>query len=153
LDELDSIVGNGDRNLPANVDSLLSWMFAGLSNGKQLQSWMILAKEKRMHQGMEILQTLEKEFYHLQSLCQRKCNHLSYEKALHAVKDLCLEEGKKRETNTLFEHRSYDSVHGQQREKLVENEHNGLFISSRFELNVISNVLKEEDTLNVNQYR
>jgi hypothetical protein len=44
-------------------------------------------------------------------------------------------------------HRSYDSVHGQQREKLVENEHDGLFISSRFELNVISNVLKEEDTI------
>jgi hypothetical protein len=54
-----------------------------------------------------------------------------------AVKDLCLEEGKKRDTNTLFEHRSYDSVNRQQREKLVENEHDGLFISTRFELNVI----------------
>jgi len=74
------------------IYSLLSWMFAGLSNGKQLQSWMILANEKRMHQGMEILQ---KEFYHLQSLCQRKCKHLqslcqrkckhlSYEQALQA---------------------------------------------------------------------
>jgi SpoVK/Ycf46/Vps4 family AAA+-type ATPase len=44
FDEFDSIIGNGDGVLPANVDSLLSWMLAGLSNGKQLQSW-IIAKE------------------------------------------------------------------------------------------------------------
>ncbi|XP_011044956.1 PREDICTED: uncharacterized protein LOC105139997 [Populus euphratica] len=70
-DELDSIVGNGDRVLPANVDIEFAIM--------------------------------------------------------DAVKDLCLEEGKKRETNTIFEHRRYDSVNRQQREKLVENEHDGLY--------------------------
>ena len=145
-----TIVGNGDGVLPA-VDTLLSWIFAGLSSGEQLQSW-IRTKEERMNQGMEILQTLEKEFYHLQSLYERKCEHLSYEQALQAVEDLCLEEGKKRETDTLFELRSYDSVLRQRREKLVENEHDALFFSSRFELDAISNVLKEADTLNVNQY-
>ncbi|KAJ6882109.1 hypothetical protein NC651_028657 [Populus alba x Populus x berolinensis] len=145
-----TIVGNGDGVLPA-VDTLLSWIFSGLSSGEQLQSW-IRTKEERMNQGMEILQTLEKEFYHLQSLYERKCEHLSYEQALQAVEDLCLEEGKKRETDTLFELRSYDSVLRQRREKLVENEHDALFISSRFELDAISNVLKEADTLNVNQY-
>ena len=46
--------------IPLFEYSLLSWMFAGLSNGKQLQSW-IIAKEERMHQGMGILQTFEKE--------------------------------------------------------------------------------------------
>ncbi|XP_011042624.1 PREDICTED: uncharacterized protein LOC105138272 isoform X4 [Populus euphratica] len=145
-----TIVGNGDGVLPA-VDTLLSWIFAGLSSGEQLQSW-IRTKEERMNQGMEILQTLEKEFYHLQSLYERKCEHLSYEQALQAVEDLCLEEGKKRETDTLFELRSYDSVLRQRREKLVENEHDAMFFSSRFELDAISNVLKEADTLNVNQY-
>ncbi|KAJ6358968.1 hypothetical protein OIU76_000650 [Salix suchowensis] len=84
-------VGNGDGVLP-DIDALLSWIFAGVSSGEQLQSW-IRTKEERMHQGMEILQKLEKEFYHLQSLYERKCEHLSYEQALQAVKDLCLEEG------------------------------------------------------------
>ncbi|KAJ6375649.1 hypothetical protein OIU77_000596 [Salix suchowensis] len=83
-------VGNGDGVLP-DIDALLSWIFAGVSSGEQLQSW-IRTKEERMHQGMEILQKLEKEFYHLQSLYERKCEHLSYEQALQAVKDLCLEE-------------------------------------------------------------
>ncbi|KAJ6760576.1 INACTIVE UBIQUITIN CARBOXYL-TERMINAL HYDROLASE 53-LIKE [Salix purpurea] len=105
-----------------------------------------------MNQGMEILQTLEKEFHHLQNLCERKCEHLSYEQALQAVEDLCLEEGKKRETDMLVEHKSYDSVLRQRREQLVENEHDALFISGRFELDAISNVLKEADTLNANQF-
>ncbi|KAL3599108.1 hypothetical protein D5086_007026 [Populus alba] len=83
----------------------------------------------------------------------KKCKHLSYGRALQAVEGICLEEGKKRDTNSLLEHRSYDSVQRQQREKLVENEHDPLFISSRFEVNVISNVLKEADNLNVNRYR
>ncbi|KAJ6418361.1 hypothetical protein OIU84_001687 [Salix udensis] len=86
------------------------------------------------------------------SLYERKYEHLSYEQALQAVEDLCLEEGKKRETDMLFEHRSYNSALRQRREKLVENEHDALFISSRFEVDAISNVLKEADTLNVNQY-
>jgi len=86
-------------------------------------------------------------------LRRRKCKHLSYDQALLAVEGICLEEGKKRETSSLFEHRSYDSVQRQQREKLVENEHDPLFISSKFEVNVISNVLKEADTPNVNRYR
>ncbi|KAL9375231.1 hypothetical protein Peur_032110 [Populus x canadensis] len=140
--------GNG---VQPDADALLSWIFAGLSSGEQLQSW-IRTKEEKMHQGMEILQTLEKEFYHLQSLCERKCEHLGYEQALQAVEDLCLEEGKKRETDMLVEHRSYDSVLRQRREQLVENEHDALFISSRFELDAILHVLKEADTLNANQF-
>ncbi|KAJ6688061.1 INACTIVE UBIQUITIN CARBOXYL-TERMINAL HYDROLASE 53-LIKE [Salix koriyanagi] len=140
--------GNGVLH---DADALLSWIFAGLSSGEQLQSW-IRTKEEKMNQGMEILQTLEKEFHHLQNLCERKCEHLSYEQALQAVEDLCLEEGKKRETDMLVEHKSYDSVLRQRREQLVENEHDALFISSRFELDAISNVLKEADTLNANQF-
>jgi len=52
FDELDYIVAmETGFYLLMLIYSLLSWMFAGLSNGKQLQSWMILANEKRMHQG------------------------------------------------------------------------------------------------------
>ncbi|KAF2316003.1 hypothetical protein GH714_040798 [Hevea brasiliensis] len=91
-------VGHGNGILP-DVDALLSWIFAGPSSGEQLQSW-VRTKEEKVHQGVEILQTLEKEFYHLQSLCERKCEHLSYEEALQAVEDLCLEETKKGETDT-----------------------------------------------------
>ena len=73
-------------------------------------------------------------------LRRRKCKHFSYDQALQAVEGIRLEEGKKREANSLFEHRSYDSVQRQQREKLVENEHDPVFISSRFEVNGISRV-------------
>ncbi|KAJ6943559.1 hypothetical protein NC652_009114 [Populus alba x Populus x berolinensis] len=45
---------------------------------------------------------------------------------MQAVEGICLEEGKKRDSNSLLEHRSYDSVQRQQREKLVENEHDPL---------------------------
>ncbi|KAJ6672489.1 UBIQUITIN SPECIFIC PROTEINASE [Salix viminalis] len=126
----------------SNNNSDKVYSIEGVSSGEQLQSW-IRTKEERMHQGMEILQKLEKEFYHLQSLYERKCEHLSYEQALQAVEDLCLEEGNKRETDTLYEHRSYDSALRQRREKLVENEHDALFISSRFE-KLLSSDRKEQ---------
>ncbi|KAK4844441.1 hypothetical protein QYF36_020286 [Acer negundo] len=101
-------VGN-EYGAVSDADALLSWIFAGPSSGEHLTSWAH-TKEEKTHQGTEILQTLEKEFYHLQSLCERKCEHLNYEEALQAVEDLCLEE------------------------------------------DAISNVLKEAETLNVNQF-
>ncbi|KAJ0106477.1 hypothetical protein Patl1_17879 [Pistacia atlantica] len=142
----------GNENVGASdADSLLSWIFAGPSSGEHLASWMRM-KEEKTHQGMEILQTLEKEFYHLQNLCERKCEHLSYEEALQAVEDLCLEEGKKRETATEFVYRSYESVLRKRREELLEGEDDIMFISSRFESDAIANVLKEAESLNVNQF-
>lgn len=134
----------------ADADTLLSWIFAGPSSGEHLTSWM-RTKEEKTHQGMEILQTLEKDFYHLQSLCERKCEHLSYEEALQVVEDLCLEEGKKRETVTEFGHRSYESVLRKRKEELAEVE-NDMFIGRSFESEAIGNVLKEAETLNVNQF-
>ncbi|KAE8695067.1 hypothetical protein F3Y22_tig00110745pilonHSYRG00236 [Hibiscus syriacus] len=72
-------------------DAILSWIFAGPSSGVHLARWIRMKEEKRK-QGIEILQKLEKEFGHLQSLCERKCDHIIYEEALQAVEDLCLEE-------------------------------------------------------------
>ncbi|KAJ9677302.1 hypothetical protein PVL29_022349 [Vitis rotundifolia] len=131
--------------------SLLSWIFTGPSSVEQLASWMRIREEKS-NQGMEILQMLEKEFYHLQSLCERKCEHLSYEEALQAVEDLCLEEGKKRENVTDFGSRSLESVLRKRREELAESENEVMLISNRFELDAIINVLKEAESLNMNQF-
>lgn len=142
---------SGNRNGTPSADGLLSWIFSGPPSGEHLASWM-RTKEEKTHQGMEILQMLEKEFYHLQSLCERKCEHLSYEEALQAVEDLCLEEGKKRETLTDLVHRSYDSVLRKRREELIKSENDVMFLSSRFELDAITNVLKEAEALNVNQF-
>ncbi|XP_044484956.1 uncharacterized protein LOC123210576 isoform X3 [Mangifera indica] len=143
---------HGNENVGASdADVLLSWIFAGPSGGEHLTSWMHM-KEEKTHQGIEILQTLEKEFYHLQNLCERKCDLLSYEKSLQAVEDRCLKEGKKRETVTESVHRSYESVLRKRREELLEGENDIMCISSRVELDAIANVLKEAEALNVNQF-
>ncbi|MBA0552115.1 hypothetical protein Golob_022954 [Gossypium lobatum] len=143
--------GSNGNGVLQDADALLSWIFAGPSSGDQLASWMRM-KEEKTQQGLEMLQMLEKEFYHLQSLCERKCDHISYEEALQAVEDLCLEEGKKREASTEFVHRSYESVLRKRREELVENESDVMFLSGRFELDAISNILKESEALNGNQF-
>ncbi|XVF09167.1 hypothetical protein REPUB_Repub07fG0068300 [Reevesia pubescens] len=143
--------GSNGNGVVQDADALLSWIFAGPSSGDQLASW-IRMKEEKTQQGLEILQMLEKEFYHLQSLCERKCDHISYEEALRAVEDLCLEEGKKRDSATEFVHRSYESVLRKRREELVESENDVMFLSSRFELDAVSNVLKEAEAPNVNQF-
>ncbi|KAE8730721.1 hypothetical protein F3Y22_tig00002889pilonHSYRG00003 [Hibiscus syriacus] len=148
---LENSCGSNGNEFVRDADALLSWTFSGHSSGDQLASW-IQMKEEKTQQGVEILQILEKEFYHLQSLCERKCDHISYEEALQALEDLCLEEGKKRETGAEFAHRSYESVLRKRREELVEAENDVMFLSSRFELEAIANVLQEAEALNVNQF-
>ncbi|KAK4427233.1 hypothetical protein Salat_1492200 [Sesamum alatum] len=146
-----SFHANYDNGVILDSDALLSWIFAGPSSGEQLASWRRVREEKAQ-QGLEILQLLEKESYHLQGLCERKCEHLSYEEALQAVEDLCLEEGKKREHVKGFAHHSYDSVLRKRREELIENDKDSSIISNRFELDAITNVLKDAESLNVNQF-
>ena len=109
-------------------------------------------REEKAQEGMEICKTLKKEFYDLQSMYERKCEHLSHEEAVQAVEDLCLEEGKKREHVTEFVSRSYESVLRKRREELMESDSDYMFISNRFELDAISNILKEAENLNVNQF-
>ncbi|PPR91316.1 hypothetical protein GOBAR_AA29373 [Gossypium barbadense] len=143
--------GSNGNEFVQDADALLSWIFSGPSSQYQLASWVHMKAEKTQ-QGLEILQMLEKEFYHLQSLCERKCDHMSYEEALQALEDLCREEGKKRETATEFVHQSYESVLRKHREELVETESDDMFLSSRFELDAITNVLQEAEALNINQF-
>ncbi|KAK4362432.1 hypothetical protein RND71_017673 [Anisodus tanguticus] len=132
-------------------ESLLSWIFTGPSSVEQLASWT-RAREEKARQGTEILRFLEKEFYDLQGLCERKYEHLSYEEALQAVEDICLEEGKRRDHATEFVRRSYDSVLRKRREELIESDNDVTVIGYRFELDAISNVLKETESLNLNRF-
>ncbi|KAJ7956324.1 Ubiquitin carboxyl-terminal hydrolase-related protein [Quillaja saponaria] len=140
-----------DNVVSSNADAFLSWIFSGSSSGDQLASWM-RTKEDKIHQGIEILQQLEKEFYHLQSLCEKKCERISSEEALQAVEDLCLEESKKGGNVTEFVHRSYESVLRKRREELIQSENNVMYVSNRFELDAISNVLQEAEAMNINQF-
>ncbi|KAL1812484.1 hypothetical protein ACET3Z_022549 [Daucus carota] len=132
-------------------DALLSWIFTGSSCGEQLAIWK-RNRDEKAHQGVEILQTLEKEFHHQQSLCERKSEHLNYEEALQMVEDICLEEGKKKENATDSVSRSYESVLMKRREELIKSDSDGLLISNRIELDAISNVLKEAESLDVNHF-
>ncbi|KAK7265756.1 hypothetical protein RJT34_33379 [Clitoria ternatea] len=132
-------------------DALLSWIFSSSPIGDQLASWM-RTREEKTNKGKEIVQMLEKEFYHLQSLCEKKGERISYEEALQMVEDLCLEEGKKRENGGEFVQRSYESVLRKRREELIESENDVMYVSNRFELDAISNVLQEAEAMNVNQF-
>ncbi|XP_026451354.1 uncharacterized protein LOC113351616 [Papaver somniferum] len=107
-----------------------------------LTSWIRLKKENS-HRGLEFLQMLEKEHYLLQGLCERKCEHLSCDEALQAVESLIFEELKKREHVTGFASRSLEAVVRKRQEELTERESDVMSISSRFELEALSSVLKE----------
>ncbi|KAE9601467.1 putative ubiquitinyl hydrolase 1 transcription factor C2H2 family [Lupinus albus] len=142
--------GSPDR-VSHNNDALLSCIFSSSPIADQLISWM-RAKEDKQKQGKEIVEMLEKEFLQLQGLCEKKFERISYEEALQTVEDLCLEEGKKREHGGEFVKRSYESVLRKRREELVESENDVIYVSNRFELDAISNVLQEAEAMNVNQF-
>ncbi|XP_055828881.1 uncharacterized protein LOC129896911 isoform X2 [Solanum dulcamara] len=132
-------------------EALLSWIFTGLSSVEQMASWTC-AREEKAQQGSEILRFLEEEFYDLQCLCEKKYEHLSYEEALEAIEDICLEEGRRRDHATEIVRRSCDSVLRKRREDLIESDNDVTVIGYRFELNAISNILKEAESLNVNRF-
>ncbi|KAL9155822.1 hypothetical protein ABFS82_09G032500 [Erythranthe guttata] len=134
-----------------NASSALTSSDGSYEHGsEQLAFWQHERAEKAQ-QGMEILQLLEEESSHLRNLCERKREQLSYEAALQALGDRCLEEGKKRVHVADFVFQSYDSVLNKRREELIENE-NGLTVMSNIvELDAISNVLADADSVNINR--
>ncbi|EPS61315.1 hypothetical protein M569_13482 [Genlisea aurea] len=165
---LDSLHPSGDDDVkpsalltPAQVkhengfafdsDSFLSWIFRGPSSSEQLASWT-RSKEEKTQQVQKILQSLEKETCHLQALCDRKYQHLNYEEALQTVEDLCLEAGKKREHLADIENSSYDSILRKRQEELVENQNEDNVVANRFQLEAITNVLKDAGSISVNQF-
>ncbi|GAB4860675.1 hypothetical protein Ancab_035838 [Ancistrocladus abbreviatus] len=145
-----TVVGH-ESGLQSSSDALLSWIYAGPLVGEQLATWSRIREEKAQ-QGVEFLQMLEKELVHLQGLCDRKYEHLGYEEALQGLEELCLDESKKREHANEFTRGSYDSVLRKRRDELIESENEVMFVSNRFELEAISNVLKEAESLTGNQF-
>ncbi|CAI9787269.1 unnamed protein product [Fraxinus pennsylvanica] len=131
-----------NNNIVLDSDAVLSWIYSGPSSGEILASWTC-AREEKVQQCKEILQLHDKEFYNLQGLCEIKCEDLNYEEALHAVNDLCCKERIKREQDVP---QRYDCVLIKRREELIGSE-NGTNVSrSRFELDVIENVLKDAES-------
>ncbi|XP_026443657.1 uncharacterized protein LOC113343738 isoform X1 [Papaver somniferum] len=139
---------DNDDCLPLDSSALLSWIFSGPSSGEKLASWIRL-REENSHRGLEFLQMLEKEHYLLQGLCERKCEHLSYDEALQAVESLIFEELRKREHVTRFASRSLEAVVRKRQEELTERESDVMSIGSRFELEALSSVLKEAQSLSI----
>ncbi|XP_052181152.1 uncharacterized protein LOC127794247 [Diospyros lotus] len=137
---ISSDVGYGNQVL-LDTDALLSWIFMGPTSGEQLVTWTRMKEEKKQ-QGMEVLQMLHEDLSCLQSMCRGKCEHLSYKKAVQAVEDLCLEEGKKRENGSEFVCQSLRK----RKEDLTDGG------SSSFELDAISNILKEAESLNGSRF-
>ncbi|XP_019152794.1 PREDICTED: uncharacterized protein LOC109149467 isoform X2 [Ipomoea nil] len=140
-----------DNGVLLDSDAFLSWIFIGPSSGEQLECWSQLREEKA-RQGTEILKLLEKEFHDLQGLCERKCEHLSYEEAVQAAEGLCSEEAKKREHATDFVRQSYDVVLKKRRDELIENRHDDANISHGIEVDAITNVLNDAESLNVSKF-
>jgi len=127
-------------------DALLFWIFSIFPVADQVTSWLLI-REDKVNKRKEIVQMLKKEFYHLQGLCDKNGEPLSYEEVLQ-----CLERGKKRETVWEFIQRSCESVLRNRREELIESENDMMYVSNRFELDDISNVLQEAKARNVNQF-
>ncbi|KAL1334075.1 uncharacterized protein LOC107633714 isoform X1 [Arachis ipaensis] len=149
---LDNMTAQSSHDgISSDNDDFLSWIYSGSAIGDQLTSWM-RTKEDNKHQGTEIIKMLDKEFYQLQTLCEKKSDRMSYEEALQTVEDLCLEEGKKREIVGDFVQQSYESVLRKRREELIESENDVMNVGNRFELDAISNVLQEAESMNVNQF-
>lgn len=147
---MSSVFGGNHEDVEPDTDAFLSWIFTGPSSAEQLTLWSH-KREEKTHRAMEIVQLLEKEFNILQGLCDRKCEHLSYEEALQVVDGLCLDELKKREHVSKFSSQSYEAVLRKRQEELIERE-GDVIVSSRFELEAITNVLKEAQTLSITQY-
>ncbi|CAH9078776.1 unnamed protein product [Cuscuta europaea] len=139
-----------DHSILLDSNAFLSWMFMGQTSGEQLENWSRL-REENAQQGSEILRLLEVEFHELRVLCERKCELLSYEKAVKAVEDFCIEEGNKRAHVTDYVPQSYNVILKKWREEF-ENHQGDANIGHRIEVKVISNVLNDAESLNVTQF-
>ncbi|KAJ8640949.1 hypothetical protein MRB53_017643 [Persea americana] len=136
-----------DAGTRSDGDAFLSWIFAGPAISEQLSM-----REEKTRTGMEILMVLETYFLVKQTLCRNKVKHMRDEECLLAVEGLCLKELEKRVDDEKYLSQSYESVLLKRRKELVERDNDATDINSRVELDVISNVIKEAQELNVSQF-
>ncbi|MQM12439.1 hypothetical protein Taro_045357, partial [Colocasia esculenta] len=145
----DSGINDGTDMFDTNA--FVTWLFAGPSTGEQLTAWAHLREEK-FQQGTEILQALEKEFYLLQNACETKGEHLSYEAALQTIENCQVADAKRREHLTKLDTQNYEAFLRRRREELLKRENDMMSTSCRFELDAISNVLKDSQSLNLGHF-
>ncbi|KAI4303876.1 hypothetical protein MLD38_039462 [Melastoma candidum] len=143
-------IGTVAAYAPVDTDSLLSWMYAGPSGGEQLRCW-VRRKEERTSQGLEVLEMLEKEFYILQSMCERKIDLLGFEQTLQTIEELCIDESKRREDTEEFVHRSFESVL-RKRAGELRGEKTDAILGGKSEVDTIMGILREAEALNANQF-
>ncbi|CAA6659022.1 unnamed protein product [Spirodela intermedia] len=143
--------GTDDGTDSFDTDAFIMWLFPGASIGEDLAAWTYMREEK-LRQGKEVLQLLEKELYLLQNECEKKCEHLIYEEVLQDVENLCLEEVRRKDNSVTFDNLSYEAVLRKRREKLLKRVDDVVPMNSRFELDVISKVLKEGESLMASQF-
>lgn len=146
ISSLSSFTLNEWQDKMPQVDLQLAWIFGNSSYECQPQGWKQL-KEERSRQGMEVLRTLEKEFSLLKTICERKCDNLSYEQAINAAERLCLEELKRREQTGKIASRSYEALLKKHQEELVEGHDDAVLVNSKFEIDAITRILKEAQNL------
>ncbi|PKA49357.1 hypothetical protein AXF42_Ash014259 [Apostasia shenzhenica] len=148
-----SVVSSVDNGICGthDADAVVSWLFSGPSIGEELSAWT-QSKEEKSQQCVDTILMLEKEVYLLQTLCERKCDHCSYEEALLEVENICLEEYRKRDPSMKFAPQSYEVLLRRRQEELSERKNDAIHIGKRFELDAISNVLKEARGLGMSQF-
>ncbi|TVU48283.1 hypothetical protein EJB05_07913, partial [Eragrostis curvula] len=125
-----------------DTDALLSWLYAGPSVGERLLAWNRMRDEKS-NRSMDLLRLLEREFNSLKNLCERKHEHLSNEDGLRAVKNMLLEEQRRREHLGPYAFQRYEELLRKRQEELLERNAEEMFNGSRSELDAVSTILKE----------
>lgn len=139
------------KNGALDANALLSWIYTGSASTDQLTYWML--RERKVNEGMEILQNYEKEFQQLQTLCARKIGHFAYEEALQSIADICIEEGKRRDHATGLLYQSYVSVLRKRQQELTKRENDDASMGSKFELTIILNILKQAESLHASELK
>jgi hypothetical protein len=78
---------------------------------------------------------------------KRKCENLSYEELLNIAESFFLEELKRREQTGKIYSQSYEALLKKRQEELVEGHNDALLVQSKFEVDAITNILKEAQNL------
>ncbi|KAK9748006.1 hypothetical protein RND81_02G029600 [Saponaria officinalis] len=141
-------LGKGGQS---EYDHLLSWICNSTPTAEQLAAWCRI-KDEKSQEGLQLLEGFGKEFNQLQTLCEKKHDLLAYKEVLQGLEELLMEERKDKEQVTDNSYRSYESILRKRRDELVEGDNEVVFESNRLELDIISAVLKEAESLYVTNY-
>ncbi|KAK4781982.1 hypothetical protein SAY86_016084 [Trapa natans] len=149
LDE--TLFGNISKG-ESEEDDLLAWIYSVQSSEKELLESWVHRREEKLQQHSETFQLLEKELFSLQTLCDRKSELVGHRESLHFKEELCVEEGKREENNSEMSQRKYAGVLIKQKEELLGYGNDDTFGSSNYQAVAVKSILREEGSLNVNQF-